>query len=92
MHYLAEDYENAADRIKRFIEGEDELYDWDDFISVPFRDKFLNSISLACAALPDVLKSSNKQEYTNTKGFEILRDFETILRKIAGELRRTSTR
>ena len=71
--------EEAALAIGDFIEGRGGPHDWDDFISIPIRDRQLDAIRVLCAMLPDIYKPAAPNQYCGEGGIAFLAAVKTFL-------------
>jgi len=62
----------AARLIRAFLDGSIGRWDWDDFISVPKRDKKLEAIRLECAGIPETFPAESANVYCNADGISRL--------------------
>lgn len=81
MHNRDEKSE-VADVITRFMSGKIGPHEWDDFISIPLDDPYLEAIRLRCRDLPDDFPPQKRGEYCSSEG-------DVVLRQILGELTAT---
>ena len=65
----------AAEIIKDFIDGKGGKWDWDDFISIPIKDRYLDSIRERCAGLPEEFPPEKGGGYCNKDGLKVLQNY-----------------
>ncbi len=70
----------AAETIERFVEGRSDAYEWDDFISRPADDPFIEKIRAECAELPTRFPATMPSEYCNEAGAFRLKELAAHLR------------
>lgn len=63
--------------IAKFLSGVGGAHDWDDFISIPIKDRRLDAIRIECSDLRDKYPPGEKRQYCSDEGLERL---EEILR------------
>jgi hypothetical protein len=73
------DKKKVAEIIKDFISGGRGEWDWDDFISIPIKDKYLDSIRERCAGLPEEFPPVKNGEYCNQEGINVLQNYVNVL-------------
>ena len=61
--------------LKNFIDGRGGEWDWDDFISIPLEDSYLEAIRLRCAGLPEEFPPGSEKGYCSSEGIKILEDY-----------------
>ena len=61
--------------IKSFLDGTAKEWDWDDFISVPMKNQFLEEIRKECASLPEEFPTNKKGQYCNDEGVKVLKKY-----------------
>jgi hypothetical protein len=68
--------EEVRNHILRFISGNDvKPWDWDDFTSVPIKDKFLDAVRLLCLHVSDAYPPPpGTGYYCNDVGLELMRE------------------
>lgn len=71
-----------ADTIERFLDGRGDPWEWDDFVSIPLRDPYLERIRIRCAYL-DQEDPSSGDSYTGEEGVVVLRELVRELRSDA---------
>ena len=60
--------------IATFLDGEPDQWDWDDFISIPITDPYLDAIRVICGELPRIFPpDSHSRDYCNKDGVNVLR-------------------
>jgi hypothetical protein len=64
--------EDIADLLKRFLSGDVEPYEFDDFISSPIKDPELDEMRKRLARLPDEEPSEDGNRYANDQGEQII--------------------
>lgn len=57
-----------ADLVRRFIQGNVESYEWDDFISIPHKDQELEELRVACVRLPKDYPPADRRHYCSQAG------------------------
>ena len=67
--------EEVIEIISGFIDESLEIYDWDDFTSIPIRDTGLDKIRLECLYLPINYPPDRKGYFCNSEGIERLKSF-----------------
>jgi hypothetical protein len=65
--------------IKSFLDETGGEWDWDDFISIPIKDKELDKIRDRCASLPEEFPPTAKGQYCNEEGLRVLQEYVEIL-------------
>ena len=65
--------EEVATEIENFISGAADLRDWDDFISVPIADPYLNRLREQCAVTDDAFPPSANSDWCSDEGVVVLR-------------------
>lgn len=75
--------EQVAGWIEDFLDGKGGPWDWDDFISLPINDPFLDQIRLHCASLPEEFPPGENENYCSAEGEKIMRDYVRKLRHVA---------
>jgi hypothetical protein len=68
-----------ADLIERFVSGDVDPWDWDDFTSVPARDPEIEKVRLHCVTVKD--KFPHPKRYCSDEG---LRELLELARKLRG--------
>ncbi len=58
--------------IERFLSGEVDPYEWDDFISVPVKNQKLEELRLICVNLPKNYPPSDTRHYCNSEGLAFI--------------------
>ena len=71
---------DVAEIINNFINGCGGEWDWDDFISIPIKDKYLDSIRQRCAGLPEEFPAGRNKGCCNSDGVELLKQIVFDLR------------
>ena len=71
----------AADLLRAFVEDEGNLWEWDDFISVPIADPHLESIRRRCASFPEEFPPTEAGHYCGPRGIEVIEAYFLELRK-----------
>lgn len=69
----------AIKEITKFLNGVGGAYDWDDFVSIPIKDRRLDSIRLECFELREKYPPGVKRQYCGDEG---LRRLEEILHEL----------
>ena len=64
---------DAVETIQKFLDGQDEKLDWDDFISVPAKSLEVAELQGFCRELPTLYPPINKAEYCSIEGLDQLR-------------------
>ena len=67
--------EYVADTIQAVIDGSSQGWDWDDFVSVPIQDPYLDGIRQRCARLPEEYPPDREGYYCGPKGVEIMQSY-----------------
>ncbi len=67
--------------IKSFLNDSCNEWEWDDFISIPIENSFLEKIRIRCAGLTKEFPPQNKGEYCNDEGVKVLEEYLQILTK-----------
>lgn len=66
--------------ITKLLSGVGGVHDWDDFISIPIKDKRLDAIRIECSDLRDNYPPGTKRQYCSDEGLkrleEILHDLK----------------
>ena len=76
--------------LKAFIYGDTGEWDWDDFISVPIKDAYLNAVRIICRDLPTRFPPElGSKAYCSKEGWSTLEMIEAKLLPPSGS---TSTR
>lgn len=75
------DYEYAIDVLTGMVEGTVGPYDWDDFISIKSKDRFLDAVRITSGHTRDIFPPEADGEYTNPVGLEVLALLADILKK-----------
>ena len=60
-----------ADIIEEFLAGRGGAYDWDDFISIRIKDRYLDAVSQMCGLVQDVFPGIGG--YCGERGLEVLK-------------------
>ena len=68
--------------ITKFLSGAGGAHDWDDFISIPIKDKRLDAIRIECSDLRDNYPPGKKRQYCSDEG---LKRVEEILHDLKAE-------
>ena len=71
----------VATVIYNFLNEKGQEWDWDDFISIPIEDSFLESIRLKCASLPEEFPPAQGKGYCSEEGVKVLRKYLDELSK-----------
>jgi hypothetical protein len=70
----------VKDCLRRFLYSESGAWEWDDFISTPINDNFLNAVRLVCLHIPKQFPPDDKiGSYCNKNGIELLIKIEESL-------------
>ena len=69
----------VAKIIKNFINKNGAKWDWDDFISIPIEDKYLDSIRKRCAKLTEEFPPEQGKGYCNKEGIKVLQNYANDL-------------
>ena len=72
--------EYVADTIEAMIDGSSQGWDWDDFVSVPIKDPYLDGIRQRCARWPEEYPADRKADYCGPEGVEIMQSYVAELR------------
>lgn len=67
--------------LKRFLDNNGDDWEWDDFISIPIKDKFFDAIRLLCMEIPD--------KFTPIDGGYCSKDGIELIEFISEKLRNT---
>ena len=70
----------AADAIDRFLRGEGDPYDWDDFTSVTTHDPIVEEARLRCVRIRDEFPPTDPGTYCSQAGLAALRELASSLR------------
>jgi hypothetical protein len=71
----------VAEILEDFVEGTGHDFDWDDFtLGGPIADDRLEQIRVRAVGLSQEFPPTNRGEYTNEKGRQILREYIKELR------------
>jgi hypothetical protein len=70
----------VADIIERFINGEEEDYEWDDFTSIPINDPYLEIVRKVCSELPSKFPPTKERTYCSEAGVVYLKNLVRRLR------------
>ena len=76
--------EEVAGTIDDFVNGRAGQWDWDDFVSVPIADPYLESIRARCAHLDEEFPASAPGSYCGERGYQVLKRFVRELRESDG--------
>jgi hypothetical protein len=68
--------------ISKFLNGAGGAYDWDDFVSIPIKDKHLDAIRIECFDLREKYPPGTKRQYCSDEG---LKRLEEIFRDLKAE-------
>jgi hypothetical protein len=64
----------VRENLNAFVNGPIGEWDWDDFISVPIKDPYLNAIRIICRDLPTRFPPEpGTGAYCNSEGWEVLK-------------------
>lgn len=66
--------------VRRFIQGNVQPYEWDDFVSIPLKDPELEQIRIACVNLPKDYPPVDRRHYCSPAG---LTKLESMLQRLA---------
>lgn len=69
-----EELRDALITIRRFLDGTDEVWDWDDFLSVPAQTTKVAQLQGFCRQLPTAYPPEQKTDYCNALGLQKLRE------------------
>lgn len=72
--------DEVAKIIQDFLDERGGGWDWDDFISIPIEDDYLEKIRLRCADLDHEFPPSVKGHFCNDDGIEVLREYVSALK------------
>ena len=75
-----DEYAYAVEVIERLLRGDSVGREWDDFISIRCRDRFLEGIRIACAHTRDVFPPESEGMYTGYRGMDALKKLADVLR------------
>ena len=67
--------------IAKLLSGSGGAHDWDDFISIPIKDKQLDAIRIECSDLRDKYPPGEKRQYCSDEGFKRLEEILHDLRQ-----------
>jgi hypothetical protein len=69
---MGTDREKIEKTIRSFLDGTAGQWDWDDFISVPLRDRRLEAVRRRCVSLPELFPPHLPGHYCSDEGSEEL--------------------
>ncbi len=72
--------------LQDFIDGKDGEWDWDDFISIPINDPYLEQIRRRCAGLREEFPPQNKHSYCGEGGVTVIQAYLDELTKEIPEI------
>jgi len=67
--------------LQQFLEGKGNPYEWDDFLSIPIKDPYLDSIKNRCHRLQGDYPPTEPGHWCSAKGEEILREYIKELKR-----------
>lgn len=70
----------VADLIDRFLNGEVNAYEWDDFIGKRAEDSLIEEIRLECMSVPTRFPPGNSHAYCSQDGFNYLKELSNELK------------
>ena len=74
--------DEVADTIEHLINRIDKKYEWDDFVSVPIADPYLDKIRERCSRIEEEFPVPGKKGlFINNEGLEVLRSYVKELRE-----------
>ena len=73
--------EQVAQILDDFVSGKGGRWDWDDFISFPIEDEYLDLIRERCTHLSEEFPPDAPRAFTNQRGIDVIRRFIDDLRK-----------
>ena len=76
---MSQERTQIAALIRRFVQGNVEPYEWDDFVSIPLKDPELEELRIACVNLPKRFPPSDRRHYCSQAGLENL---EALVRRL----------
>ena len=65
---------DVADLILRFVDGNSEAHEWDDFVSIRQSDHEIESLRSVCANIPIEFPPNDSLSYCSDAGIRRLRD------------------
>ena len=69
-----DDLADARSAISAFLEGTGGDWDWDDYVSAPVSDAYLDSVRRLCLHLPDMFPpEKDSGDYCSPEGLQALR-------------------
>jgi hypothetical protein len=78
--------DTSRDDVVRILQGmlDDTLneWDWDDFISIPIKDVFLDKIRIRCDSTRELFPPSKVGEWCNEQGLEEIRSILKTLKDL----------
>jgi hypothetical protein len=77
---LRQAYEEAASAIEAFVAGRGRKWDWDNYISFPRGDQYLESVRLQCDRAPDDYPPERDGHYCSDEGMSILSSLAAEIR------------
>jgi hypothetical protein len=72
---------DIADIIERFVDKTDDVYVWDDFISIPTSDPDMELARRECLQIRRDNPSSSSKEWANEAGISLMRGLVERLRR-----------
>lgn len=70
---------DVARIIREFVAGHGDRWDWDELISIPFRDKELDAIAQRVSDIFDLYPADRPGRYCNDEGMKELLRLATLL-------------
>lgn len=67
--------------IETFVNGQGSPWDWDEFVSVPINDPYLDTIRECCARLDEEFPPNQPGQYCGPAGLEIMKRYVAELRR-----------
>ncbi|HWZ98050.1 MAG TPA: hypothetical protein VN025_09835 [Candidatus Dormibacteraeota bacterium] len=72
--------EEVAKILEDFLNGTGDEWAWDDFMSFPIENEYLESIRLRCSGLDSEFPATQKGHYCNQEGLEVIKSYVSALR------------
>ncbi len=70
----------AEKYICNFLDGTGGIYDWDDFISIPFSNSEIEEIRLFCCSTDQLFPPDKKESWCNDDGLKAMRAIQLQLK------------
>ena len=78
---LSEEMQSAISTIREFLSGQDDVWAWGDFLSLPTEDPAVRTLQGLCRQLPSAYPPARKCDYCSDAGLLYLRNvLEEIIR------------